>query len=227
VARKCVFCEREVPLTLEHVFPSWISSVLMPAESVVHIHRLEGEVVRAHTSAKMDATVKRVCERCNNGWMHELEEAARPVLTPLIRKTQPRGLAPIEQEVISTWAIKTALMCEFMDPRSASAPRSHFQVLFQSLKPPPGTNVWIAAYAGHELRCGRRLTRFIRGHAPGTNGPKGVVAKSVQYHHGELEIPAGKPRPATSLQPPPCACSSPADYLFSQAVLGTQARCER
>ena len=106
MARKCVFCEREVPLTLEHVFPSWISSVLMPAESVVHIHRLEGEVVRAHTSAKMDATVKRVCERCNNGWMHELEEAARPVLTPLIRKTQPRGLAPIEQEVISTWAIK-------------------------------------------------------------------------------------------------------------------------
>jgi hypothetical protein len=124
VARKCVFCEREVPLTLEHVFPSWISSVLMPAESVVHIHRLEGEVVRAHTSAKMDATVKRVCERCNNGWMHELEEAARPVLTPLIRKTQPRGLAPIEQEVISTWAIKTALMCEFMD-HGRQAPHAH------------------------------------------------------------------------------------------------------
>jgi hypothetical protein len=162
VARKCAFCEREVTLTLEHVFPQWIGSVLPPADSVIHIHKTEGEVTRAHTAPKMEAKVKRVCERCNTGWMEALEGAARLVLPGLIRPRRDHvGLAPIEQEIVSVWAVKTALMCEFMDPHTASAPRSDFQTIFRTLTPPPGTNVWLAAYDGpKELDYNHRRLTF-------------------------------------------------------------------
>jgi hypothetical protein len=32
-----------------------------------------------------DWKVKCVCEPCNNGWMRELEEKVRPLITPLIQ----------------------------------------------------------------------------------------------------------------------------------------------
>jgi hypothetical protein len=91
--------------------------------------------------------VRRVCEECNTGWMHELEEVARPVLLPLMagRRT---ALAPIEQEVIAVWAIKTALMCEFIHPRTRSASETHFRFLYERLEPTPNGHVWLAHYVG-------------------------------------------------------------------------------
>jgi len=34
-------------------------------------------------------TVRRTCGPCNNGWMHDLEVRAQPILTPLIHGEPP------------------------------------------------------------------------------------------------------------------------------------------
>ncbi|MGH2922380.1 MAG: hypothetical protein ACRDKU_09965, partial [Gaiellaceae bacterium] len=88
--------------------------------SVTHTQKSEGEELRTWTAGKLDMKVRRVCESCNNGWMSELEKAAQPVLLPLI-EGKSKKLVPVEQEVVAVWAIKTALMCEFLYPEARGA----------------------------------------------------------------------------------------------------------
>jgi hypothetical protein len=100
VTRVYFFCGG-TPLSLEHVFPQWLTAVL-PAQVAwrgqdTAVHYIDGlggtttpesREIREQFNA---ATVRRVCRRCNHGWMNELEGAVRPILTPLIRTDPPTG----------------------------------------------------------------------------------------------------------------------------------------
>src|SRR5690348_16324735 len=60
----------------------------------------------------LSLTVERVCRACNHGWMKRLEDAAAPILTPLMANaTMP--LTPEMQRRIASWTAKTAAMFAF------------------------------------------------------------------------------------------------------------------
>jgi hypothetical protein len=150
VPRACVFCQRERKLTLEHVIPDWIGRHLADATGatdVTHTQRLEGQDVRSWTTGALEVRVRRVCEDCNTGWMSRLEGVARPVLLPLIAG-RSRGLSPTEQKTIAVWAIKTALMCEFIHPPSRGATEDQFQTIYKKLEPTTNAHVWLSHYVG-------------------------------------------------------------------------------
>jgi hypothetical protein len=150
VARRCVFCQREGKLTLEHVLPRWIERQLPDADrvtDVTHTQKREGKEIRKWTADSLDMKVRRVCADCNGGWMSALERTAALTLRPLIAGS-PRRLLPAEQEIIAVWAIKTALMCEFIHPDSRGGADEHFRWLGEHLKPTPNGHVWLAAYTG-------------------------------------------------------------------------------
>lgn len=61
----------------------------------------EGTREHERPGAPFDLVVRDVCEECNTGSMHELEEAAEPVLTPMLRD-EPRVLSATDQHTIAT-----------------------------------------------------------------------------------------------------------------------------
>lgn len=176
MARSCVWCQRDVPLTLEHVFPGWLLKE-MPDQhlirGVAHTQRREGVELRKWTAARMDSKVRRVCGRCNNGWMSQLEKTARLVLSPLLAG-RTKKLSPVEQEIVTVWALKTALMAEFLDPISRAATPEHFEGLYNGLKPTPNAHVWLAHYLGpKDIDYNHRVLHFPEsehGSVPGRNG---------------------------------------------------------
>lgn len=180
--RACVFCRRESKLTLEHVFPSWIQRYLPYSQHVTdvsHAQKIEGEEVRSWTAGELDITVKRVCAECNNGWMSTLEGMARPALVPLMAGRR-RRLAPAEQEIIAVWAIKTALMCEFIHPATRGASDLHFRALAERLKPPPDAHVWLAHYKGpKELDYNHRVLHLADASDPSRPKRKGFLTAFV------------------------------------------------
>jgi hypothetical protein len=93
-------------------------------------------------------TVKCVCEQCNNGWMSRLENRVRPHLEPLLTG-QPRVLDAEAQTTISTWAVKTAMVLEGMDP---DVKRNYSQLQRERFRLraaiPWRTSIWLAASAG-------------------------------------------------------------------------------
>jgi hypothetical protein len=106
----CVFCgERNV--TKEHVIPKWVGEVL-PKKAGSEWRHTERE--RSWATDHVNFTVKRVCARCNNGWMdHDIERPARPILTRMIHGEDDITLTPALQERVAAWTVKTHAMSQF------------------------------------------------------------------------------------------------------------------
>jgi len=88
-----------------------------------------------------DSTVVRVCAACNNGWMSDLEEATRLVLSALIAG-ESISVSLLQAESLAFWVAKTCVMAELTHPESAATPPHHFRYMHEDRMPPPGMHIW-------------------------------------------------------------------------------------
>ena len=139
----CAFCQRDVKLTDEHVWPDWTAKYMRQSGAgtqervVIRATGIERQSWSAYPSAQ---TVRGTCEDCNNGWLNDLEEA-KPHLLPMIlgQDIIPDEAAQIE---IATWATKTALVAGIkFDP---ATPQTFYDHLYQHRQPHPGSRIWLA-----------------------------------------------------------------------------------
>jgi hypothetical protein len=145
MARTCVFC-KGTPVTNEHVWPEWAGALLRTISSDPRPFRLGG-LGKGWQTAKFDSKVKRVCGKCNNEWMSELEGRAQPILTPMILGQQRAIiLSPADQQILARWAFKTALMSEFASPKQEVGIRT-YEGFYQHRRPPDQCVIWTAAYS--------------------------------------------------------------------------------
>lgn len=117
--------------------------------------------------------VRVVCKVvCNTGWMSDLEVRAKPVLAPLILG-QEVALSEDDQALVALWAVKTAMMLEFIHPvNNRAIPAAHYEYLYQRRKVPPGTVIWLLDYDGGLIRThhrcrGHRVLPEVPGEPPG------------------------------------------------------------
>jgi hypothetical protein len=144
--RVCVFCGG-TPVTLEHVWPRWVAAILADGGPVQVERRGLDDEPATWQQVSLEVTVRRVCAVCNNGWLSELEQAAKPLLEPLILGGT-QNLTPAELDTVALWCVKTALLFQFTHPERRDAPDDHYPWLYEHRTPPPNTFVWIAGYAG-------------------------------------------------------------------------------
>ncbi len=145
--RSCAFCGRQDELTNEHAWPDWISGVVpdKPGSEIYvrHDDRRTGDTgSRRYSSPPFSSTVKRVCKPCNNGWMSDLEGAAKPLLTPMLTG-RSIVLSPSDQATIALWAVKTALMHQWTNPSGRSIPDVFYHAVYATRRPPVGTGVYL------------------------------------------------------------------------------------
>lgn len=93
-------------------------------------------------------TVSAVCKRCNNEWMSDLEQSAKPMLEGMLHG-HGRQLHAGGQRTLAAWALKTAMMVEHSQGASrhliGAADYAH---LFERLEPSSRVRMWMAAYGG-------------------------------------------------------------------------------
>ncbi len=112
-----MFCGRnDIKITKEHVFPDWLnqlfdSSIKGINESVT----LDGRVVYRYESKLFSRTINDVCETCNSGWMSNLENEVKPILTKMLR-SKNIVLDKVKQRRLATWAYKTMLVMNYQNP---------------------------------------------------------------------------------------------------------------
>jgi hypothetical protein len=112
-------------------------------------HHRQSEVggpIKAWTTSELSITAKQVCNDCNGGWMNDLENEARPYLTPMI---QGRSIHLYRegQTAVASWAVKTALAANLTTPEKP-APTEHYREITATRRPPRQTQVWLAACDG-------------------------------------------------------------------------------
>jgi hypothetical protein len=91
-----------------------------------------------------DWQVKCVDQACNNGWMRDLENKAKPILTPLIQG-QPALLSQNDQRVVAGWAVLKAIVGEYETGMISWSETDRGRMLRIQLPPAKDCDIWAAA----------------------------------------------------------------------------------
>jgi hypothetical protein len=160
-ARRCIFCGAKAD-SYEHVFPDWINRVIVNDEIDSEFFSVaDGKVEDARnykTNKAAGLRAKIVCQRCNHGWMAQLEEAAGALLHPLI-VGQETTLDQAEQLLAAQWAAKTAMVGETVMYRHAKFSQDDRNLVREHGHPPLRAHIAIAAYSMEQAVA----TRYTRG----------------------------------------------------------------
>jgi hypothetical protein len=141
----CVFCGRS-PDTKEHIFPRWLDRYLPNGrrQELEQARYGTGGYDITRSSVGLDFTVRKVCARCNGGWMSALEADSIDVLDPLITRLDLRLVSLQHQRQIAVWAVKTAMMLDQTQPVPL-LPQPQLARMRTHRAIPGGTRVWIGA----------------------------------------------------------------------------------
>ena len=88
-----------------------------------------------------------VCEKeCNNGWMRQLDDRARPIIVPIL-KGQHTRISTSDQTVIAAWATMKAMVAEYDDPDHVTTHHTHRKRMrAKQLPPNNGWVIWIGHF---------------------------------------------------------------------------------
>ena len=137
---RCPFCDGDRHPTKEHVFPEWLLEELgLTKTPTKAIHQtISGQAKNTRSMNHGGMVLGKVCGDCNNGWMSELEAAARPVLLTARRK---EPLQTLDAQLLATWAFKTAIVLNRWSNYRRLVPTSHFRWLKEHSTPAHDTVV--------------------------------------------------------------------------------------
>jgi hypothetical protein len=175
VARCCVFCGGQ-PVTVEDVFPLWLGDYLGRGPAYRVSAGMGGGQRRGFRGLSMTARVKRVCRDCNNGWMSRLETEASAVIKPLLNETLAiplTGGTGGSLTLLARWAMKTALMLQYVHRDPAIPPAVYEQFHSTQLPPSQQCRMFLARHAKHGIPDG---AHSIGWSVKGPASPSGAVA---------------------------------------------------
>jgi len=84
-----------------------------------------------------------VCETCNNGWMSQVQEQARPLLVPLFRGEWTGEISDEQRQRLATWCTVVTICLEYADESGRVVPDQDRLFVKQQLRPPPRWGVWL------------------------------------------------------------------------------------
>lgn len=152
----CPFCGGSEQLTIEHVWPRWVSETLREMPGLKNRDRpfvLRGN--RARRKVRSIDISARICHLCNNRWLATLEQRAQRSLAPMVRG-EAAALDQTEQMLAATWAAKTALMLDLSSPGGPIIPLGYFRDFAWRRAPQDSMRVFIAGYKGPKAAIGIR-----------------------------------------------------------------------
>jgi hypothetical protein len=158
---RCIFCGG-FGLTKEHVLPDWLRSIFPRLPTDMHtvgtvdwIHLPTVGVIplpsrRQRQGQAGSRKVKVVCKGCNTGWLSTMEEATKPILSPLVQGTAGM-LKAAEQRALAAWIAKTTMTSEFLEPKQTSIRQAEREDFRLRREPGDHWRIWIAYYLGNQL----------------------------------------------------------------------------
>jgi hypothetical protein len=152
----CAFCRSDAPLTKEHLWPDWVSNVVVIPGDVTHRQRFvtagENPTIREYSRPPWRVKVGAVCAECNNGWMSRLEsEAKRHAESILLGRAGTTHRAA--QMTLAMWATVKVLIAEYtVPPEMRFVPSEHYSLVYNARDtfelPSESFEVHTAAYGG-------------------------------------------------------------------------------
>jgi hypothetical protein len=157
----CCFCGRGGKQSREHVWPRWLrkwpayeeglrqfGTAQAVRQEPVSSLGLDGRIEASMAGVRKESqylpfvTVP-VCARCNNGWMSQMEQGTKRVLTPLI-EARPHEVNVPDQLLLAVWALKCLYAyASVYHPQNLPFSREEYAELRERRQPPDRCAVWL------------------------------------------------------------------------------------
>jgi hypothetical protein len=187
--RRCVFCGHN-QTTKEHVWGDWLTKHFPPLDDTERVFTqidlgAMSEDEPENTSIQrpghiLTHNLKVVCQRCNNGWMSQLQQHAGPIILSLSKTPLTSEIAEYDQRKLARWLTMVTMTCEFSAPdRAAISPkdRDDFRLHLDPNK--LRWRIWIgAADGGTDWKIRIRQLAFAAHHRG--SGPKHPKRPNIQ-----------------------------------------------
>lgn len=146
-SRTCLFCG-DIDLSREHVFAQWLLEALDVRKKQMGMeHYTFFGMKLGERPLSLGSLINGlVCRGCNNGWMSRLESSVKPILLGVIRNADTRETIHKffeNNELVSKWAFKTAIMLNYASNYRNIVPRRHFRYLYNHDRIPENVYVLI------------------------------------------------------------------------------------
>ena len=152
--RECIFCGATSDITREHIWADWLKEYIakdidgyQAATITINQPGVASTVREKKISGDpRSRKVKCVCGSCNNGWMSQLQERAKPLVLSLIEGCQIE-FTKAKCELLSAWIAMSVMCSEYSDRSRVAIRPLDRKRLFESHKPPT-TNwrIWIGRF---------------------------------------------------------------------------------
>lgn len=141
----CRFCgATNRRITNEHVWPEWLRDFLPMSSYPGHVEQWSSAAGRRQWRQPiLTAKVRVFCDECNNGWMSQLEAAAKPIVVTLVMG-QAVELDAIAQQIVANWVALKGLVAVQTSNIEQPVPEYHYRRIYHFRGVPPKTMlVWI------------------------------------------------------------------------------------
>lgn len=153
VRQVCIFCG-QTPLTKEHFWPTWMKEVLPQSKFNYHargdFHYSGRNFAKSLNNGYKKITgppgswqLKIVCNTCNNNWMSQIENDAKPILTPLALG-ETIQLEREDQELLIKWVFLKIIIGEYDNVQNQVIKASERKSFYVNRDIPSDWKIWIA-----------------------------------------------------------------------------------
>lgn len=148
---KCIFCGRG-GLTKEHMWADWLRNYI-PRAMLEHVigdiaifpEKHELRSLKHREGDPHSRKIRCVCRDCNNGWMSQLQEDAKPFLLPALTGKQTILLRK-GQLTLSAWIAMMVMVAEYANRDKVAIPTSDRRWLLTKRQPPSHWRIWIGSH---------------------------------------------------------------------------------
>lgn len=198
----CLFCDNNAD-SREHMWPDWIHK-RKKFGPIRHKIGVRPEKILPNPKQKIGT----VCETCNNGWMHTLENDNIPIIGSMFNDLAiPLNIH--QQATVAAWAVKTAMVVDSVqgrDPANRFYRKPECEAMRLHLTIPGRTRIWIGRSALSSLSAiGTHIMMFspeIPARTPGmvvnvVVGHLAIQVMTLHVHpeHAEMKVPDPNPKP--------------------------------
>ena len=127
---RCAFCGSPGRRSKEHIIALWLHEYLGTLPPTYSVRGMgmglnEGGSAYARSESEnrvlnkpfLQQKTRNVCEKCNNGWMSQVETDARPTIVRLLAAANGDGAVVLSREeaaILAVWSVKTAFTLELL-----------------------------------------------------------------------------------------------------------------
>jgi|HubBroStandDraft_6_1064221.scaffolds.fasta_scaffold147595_2 hypothetical protein len=150
----CIFCGKP-GMSEEHLFTDWLRADFPRTSHDSHVYATidvdrQRSTVRHRHGHSGSRKSKRVCKKCNNIWISQIDNGLRTILPPIYKGAE-QIIDQNKQAALAVWLTKISMVGDSLEPSKSKVPQHQRTWILAARTPPLGFQIWLGSLDDREF----------------------------------------------------------------------------